>query len=334
MSPQDARLDLIGIGNAIVDVLGEVGDDFIENQKLIKGSMELIDEDRRNHLYGKFPPSIERSGGSAANTMVGAATLGSRAGYIGKIRDDQVGAIFAHDIGAAGVAFSTPRSADGPASGLCLIAVTPDGERTMNTYLGASVELTPDDVDEEAVAGSSVLYLEGYLWDPPSAREAMREAVAIAREAGRKVSLSLSDSFCVERHREEFQQLVSDGVDILFANEHEAMALYQVEDLEATVRAAAAECEIAAVTRGRHGSIVVNGAARHEVPIVDVPRRVDTTGAGDLYAAGFLHGYTAGRPLDDCGRIGSLVAAEVIGHIGARPDADLQEMVAVELGRR
>lgn len=334
MNSHAARLDLIGIGNAIVDVLGEVGDDFIDAQKLIKGSMELIDEDRRNHLYDAFPPAIERSGGSAANTMVGAAALGSRAGYIGKIRDDQVGAIFAHDIGAAGVAFSTPRSADGPASGLCLIAVTPDGERTMNTYLGASVELTPADVDEEAVAGASVLYLEGYLWDPPSAKEAMREAVAIAREAGRKVSLSLSDSFCVERHREEFQQLVSDGVDILFANEHEAMALYELDDLDATIATVGAECEVAAVTRGRHGSVIVNGTERHEVPIVDVAKRVDTTGAGDLYAAGFLHGYTAGRRLDDCGRIGSVAAAEVIGHIGARPDADLRKMVAVELEQR
>ena len=332
MSPRPARLDVIGIGNAIVDVLGEVADEFIEAQSLKKGSMELIDEDRRNDLYAAFPPAIERSGGSAANSMVGAAALGSRAAYIGKIRDDQVGDIFAHDISAAGVEFATPRNGEGPASGLCLIAVTPDGERTMNTYLGASVELTPADIDEEPVAGAAVLYLEGYLWDPPSAKAAMREAVTIARDAGRKVSLSLSDSFCVDRHREEFAELVADGVDILFANEHEAMALYELDDLEATIATVAGECEIAAITRGREGSIVVNGAGREHVPIVEVARRVDTTGAGDLYAAGFLHGYTAGRPLVECGRIGSIAAAEVIGHIGARPEADLKAMVAAELG--
>lgn len=331
MSAQNASLDVIGIGNAIVDVLGQVGDDFIDHQKLIKGSMELIDESRRNALYESFPASIERSGGSAANTMVGAAALGSRTGYIGKIRDDQVGAIFAHDIGAAGVAFTTPKNPEGPASGLCLIAVTPDGERTMNTYLGASVELTPADVDEAQVASASVLYLEGYLWDPPSAKDAMREAVAIAHEAGRKVSLSLSDSFCVDRHREEFQALISDGVDILFANEDEAKALYENDDLEATFATLSGECEIAAITRGREGSTIVAGAGRDEVPIVDVPQRVDTTGAGDLYAAGFLHGLTAGRPLAECGLIGSVAAAEVIGHIGARPDADLKALVAERL---
>ncbi len=332
MSPNPATLDVVGIGNAIVDVLGEVDEIFLTEHGLTKGSMTLIDEGRMHELYDAFPPAQEHSGGSAANTMVGAAALGSSAAFIGKVRDDQVGEIFAHDIHAAGVEFEVKPTEEGSETGRCLVAVTPEGERTMSTYLGASIELEPKDINPELVAAAEVLYLEGYLWDPPSAKQAMRHAVDISRGAGRRVSLSLSDPFLVDRHRDEFQALVEDSVDILFANEHEAMALYELDDLEETLLVLEEVCEVTAVTRGRQGSIILGPYGRVDVPVEEVERRVDTTGAGDLYAAGFLHAFTAGHEPEVCARFGSIAAAEVITHIGARPETDLQALVAERVG--
>ena len=328
MSPNPATLDVVGIGNAIVDVLGEVPEEFLERHGLAKGSMALIDDARMHALYDAFPPAEEHSGGSAANTMVGLAALGSTAAFIGKVRDDQIGEIFAHDIHAAGVEFTVTPIGEGSATGRCLVAVTPDGERTMSTYLGASIELEPDDIDAEQVAAAQILYLEGYLWDPPSAKAAMRHAVEISRDAGRRVALSLSDSFCVDRHRAEFQELIEHSVDILFANEHEAMALYESDSLEETLIVLEETCEVTAVTRGPKGSIILGPDGRVEVPAEDIGRRVDSTGAGDLYAAGFLHAFAEGREPEVCARVGGIAAAEIITHIGARPAADLSSLVA------
>jgi sugar/nucleoside kinase (ribokinase family) len=327
MTSDVPALDIVGIGNAIVDVLAHVDDGFIARHGLAKSSMTLIDDRRVHTLYDAFPPAIERSGGSAANTLVGAAALGSRGAFIGKVRDDAFGEIFAHDIRAAGVDFGVAPADDVLPTGRCLIAVTPDAERTMNTFLGASVELSPADIDPEVIRSAEVLYLEGYLWDPPSAKEAMRSAIEIARAAGRRVSLSLSDSFCVDRHREEFQELVETSVDILFANEFEAMALYETGDLEETLLVLEDVCELTVVTRSEKGSIILGSEGRIEVSAEPVARPVDATGAGDLYAAGFLHAFTGGADAATCARVGSIAAAEVIGHIGARPEADLAELV-------
>jgi sugar/nucleoside kinase (ribokinase family) len=323
---------VVGIGNAIVDVLGEVDEAFLAAQGLAKGSMALIDEARMHELYDAFPPAQEHSGGSAANTVVGAAALGSSTAFIGKVRDDQVGEIFSHDIRAAGVEFEVAAANSGSETGRCLVAVTPDGERTMNTFLGASIELVPEDVDQELVAAAEVLYLEGYLWDPPGAKQAMLRAVDLAHAAGRRVSLSLSDRFCVDRHREEFQDLIAHSVEILFANEDEARALYELEDLEEVILVLEEACEIIVITRGANGSIVLGPDGRVEVPAEPVERLVDTTGAGDLYAAGFLSAFTAGHDAETCARIGSIAAAEVISHIGARPEADVRALVAARAG--
>jgi sugar/nucleoside kinase (ribokinase family) len=321
-----ATYDLLGIGNAIVDVLAHAGEAFLDRHGLPKGAMTLIDAERAERLYADMGPGVEVSGGSCANTVVGAASLGSRVAYVGKVRDDELGRIFAHDIRAAGVDFETPPSPDGPATARCLILVTPDAQRTMCTYLGACVDLGPEDVDRELVARSAVTYLEGYLWDPPRAKEAFRIAMGAAREAGRRVSLTLSDPFCVERHRDEFRALVDGDVDILFANEQELIALYETPDLDAAVAAVRGRCELAFVTRSERGSLVVTGDGVDEVPAAPVEQVVDTTGAGDLYAAGALHGLTHGHAPADCARLGAIAAAEVISHVGARPQADLAEL--------
>ena len=332
MSSDSPSYDVVGIGNAIVDVLGEVDDEFIAEYDLAKGSMALIDEERMRALYDAFPPAEEHSGGSAANTMVGAAALGSVAGYIGKVRDDQIGEIFAHDITASGVEFGVTPSPEGPPSGRCLIAVTPDAERTMNTFLGASVELAPEDIDHDMVAASEILYLEGYLWDPPSAKAAMRAAVETAKQAGRRVALSLSDSFCVDRHREEFQELVAHSVDLLFANEDEARALFECDTHAEAILILDGACEVAAVTRGSRGCTVLSGREPVEVPAHQVTKKVDTTGAGDLFAAGFLHAFAGGAEPELAAQVGSIAAAEVITHIGARPATDLRDLVLEHLG--
>jgi sugar/nucleoside kinase (ribokinase family) len=324
----DAAFDVLGIGNAIVDVLSQADEAFIASHGIARGTMTLIDAGAADGLYAAMGPGVEVSGGSCANTMAGAASFGARAAYIGKVRDDQLGSIFAHDLRAAGVAFSTAPAEEGPATARCLILVTPDGERTMCTYLGACVELGPEDVDEALVASAAVTYLEGYLWDPPRAKEAFRKAMAAARAAGRRVALTLSDPFCVDRHREEFRALVDGEVDVLFANEAEIVSLMEAASLEEAVAGVGGRCEIVAITRSEHGSLIVAGDERHEVPAAPVARVVDTTGAGDSYAAGFLHGLTRGLDLPTCGRLGSLAAAEVISHFGARPEVGLAELAA------
>ncbi len=325
---RDAELDVLGIGNAIVDVLAHCDDAFLESEGLVKGSMNLIEVAQSDGLYDRMGPGLEVSGGAAANSMAGIASFGGRAAYIGKIRDDQLGEVFAHDIRAAGVHFDTPIAPDGPPTARSLILVTPDAHRTMFTYLGAAVELGPEDVDTDLVARCSVTYLEGYLWDKPRAKDAFRVAMAAARAAGRRVSLTLSDSFCVERHRAEFNALVDEQVDILFANEEEILSLTQTRDLAHAVAAVRGRSEIVVVTRSEQGSMVVTADDTVEVPAAPVRRLVDTTGAGDLYAAGFLHGVTTGRPLAECAALGSLAASEVISHLGARPQTDLAALAA------
>src|SRR5688572_11542432 len=327
-----ARQDVVGIGNAIVDVIAHAEDGFLAAEAMAKGAMTLIEADRAEGLYARMGPAVEMSGGSAANSMAGIASLGGRAGFIGKVKDDQLGAIFSHDIRAAGVSFQTPPAKVGPPTARCLIFVTPDAQRTMNTYLGACVELGPEDVDEALIASARVTYLEGYLWDKPRAKEAFRKAARLAHEAGGKVALTLSDPFCVERHRAEFQELVKGPVDILFANEAEIRALWQVGDFDAALAATKGLVELAALTRSEKGSVVLSGNGAERVPAEPVARVVDTTGAGDLYAAGFLYGLTNGRSPADAARIGAIAAAEVISHVGARPERPLKALVAERLG--
>ena len=328
MTGSDGRpeLDVLGIGNAIVDILAHTDDAVLAEEGLPKGSMTLIDAERADAIYARMGPAVEVSGGSVANSIVGAASLGSRAAYIGKVHDDEFGRVFAHDIRAAGVHCETPRATGGAPTARCLILVTPDAHRTMSTHLGACVELGPGDIDEDLVARAAVTYLEGYLWDPPQAKEAFRVAMAAARRAGRQVALTLSDSFCVERHRDEFRALVDGEVDVLFANEMELLSLYQVPDLASAVDAVRGRCEIALVTRSEHGSMVVTADEVTEVPAHPVTRLVDTTGAGDLFAAGFLHGLTHGLPHAQSAALGALAAAEIISHFGARPEADLADL--------
>jgi sugar/nucleoside kinase (ribokinase family) len=322
------RYDVIGVGNAIVDVIAQTGDDFITAHQLNKGSMRLIDAEQAVRLYDAMPPSIEASGGSAANTVAGVSSLGSRVAYVGKVRDDQLGAVFRHDLRAIGVDFDVPLAQGGPPTGRCLIVVTPDAERTMSTFLGIAAELEPDDVDEELCASAAVVYCEGYLWDVDSAKAAIRKAMAAAKRAGRKVALSLSDGFCVDRHRQEFLQLAEDYVDLLFANEGELCSLYEVDDVEAAVARVKGHCEVAAVTLSARGSVIVTEGERVEVPAWSTGVVLDTTGAGDQYAAGFLHGYAAGRSLDVCGGLGSLAAGEVISHVGPRPAEPLDKLAS------
>jgi sugar/nucleoside kinase (ribokinase family) len=323
------RFDVLGLGNAIVDVISLTSDDFLIAQGLRKGAMTLIDEARAEVLYKAMGPATFVSGGSAANTIIGAASLGCRAGFIGKLKADETGAAFAHDIRAAKVDFSTPFAKEGPASGRCLIFVTPDGQRTMNTFLGACQNLTEADVDEAAVKQSTIVYLEGYLWDPPAAKAALVKAAKIAREAGRRVALTLSDSFCVDRYREEFLGLIRSGsVQIVFANESELHSLYQTGDFDTAVVQLRAENILGVVTRSERGSVIITRNEVLAVPAFPVDRVVDATGAGDLFAAGFLAGFTKSKSLETCAKLGALAAAEIIQHIGARPLADLGQLAA------
>jgi sugar/nucleoside kinase (ribokinase family) len=318
------RYDVLGLGNAIVDVLARTDDDFLAKQAMRKGSMSLIDEARAAGIYDVMGQTIEISGGSAANTIVGVAGFGARAAFVGRIKDDTLGKVFAHDIRAAGAAFDTAPSADGPSTGRCYILVTPDGERTMHTYLGAAQDLHPRDIDEEAVAGAAITYLEGYLWDPPHAKEAFRKAAEVAHGAQRLVALSLSDAFCVDRWRDEFLHLLRAGtVDLLFCNEAELHSLYQTADFDTAIAALRGDARRAVVTRSASGCVVVEGQQTIAVPAFSVETVVDTTGAGDLFAAGFLFGTARGMGDERAARLGALAAAEVISHLGARPEKSL-----------
>ena len=324
----ETRFDVTGIGNAIVDVVAYADDSFLARHGLGKRTMTLIDAERAGALYEAMPPAIECSGGSAANTIAALASLGATAAFVGKVRDDQLGAVFRHDIRALGVAFESALAADGAPTARCLIIVTPDAQRTMQTYLGACVELGPDDIDPETVAASEITYLEGYLWDPPRAKEAFVKAATVAHEAGRTVALGLSDPFCVDRHRAAFEDLVNDHVDILFANEEEIKSLYQVGDFDSALQRVGSHCRIAALTRSEKGSVVISEGEAHVIDAEPVPRVVDTTGAGDAYAGGFLYGVIRNLDLELSARIGGIAAAEVIGHFGARPEVPLAGLVA------
>lgn len=325
----DGLIDVVGIGNALVDVLSQAEEEFLVRQDLVKGAMTLIEAERAESLYGAMGPGVEMSGGSAGNTMAGLASLGSSGAFVGKVRDDQLGQVFAHDLRSMGLEFSTTmEAADGIPTGRCLIVVTPDAERTMNTYLGAATELTPDDIDPDMIGRAKVTYMEGYLWDREGAKNAFRKAADIAHETGRKVSLSLSDSFCVDRWRAEFLDLAEHRVDILFANEDEIKSLYEVDDFDQALQHVRGHCEIAALTRSEKGAVIVSSEEIHVVDAVPPSRIIDTTGAGDLFASGFLHGLTAGRDLFTCGRLGAIAAAEVISHFGARPETVLSRLTA------
>jgi sugar/nucleoside kinase (ribokinase family) len=321
-----ADLDVVGIGNALVDVLSRESEAFVTAQRLVKGAMQLVDEARARELYAAMGPAVEVSGGSAANTIVGVASFGGRAHYVGKVRDDQLGEVFQHDLRSVGVGYSTSAAISGPSTGRCLIVVTPDAQRTLTTYLGASVQLGPADVDKGVIERAAILYLEGYLFDPPEAQRAFHVAAGIAHAAGRKVALTLSDPFCVDRHRAAFRDLVGRHVDILFANEAEIRALYEAADFDAALQQVRRHCTVAALTRSERGSVVVAGDDVHVIDAHPVRAVVDTTGAGDLYAAGFMFGLSRGRSLATCGRLGSLAAAEVISHVGARPQTPLARL--------
>ena len=321
------RFDVLGIGNAIVDVIARTEDDFLIKQNMHKGAMALIDEARAAAIYDAMGPAVEVSGGSAANTIVGAASLGARAAFVGKVRDDELGRVFGHDIRAAGVAFDTPPASEGPSTARCYVLVTPDGERTMNTYLGAAQDLHPNDIDADAIAASAIVYLEGYLWDPPHAKEAFLKAAKIAHGAGRDVALTLSDAFCVDRYRSEFLDLIRGGtVDLIFANERELHSLYETADFDTALKALRADVKLAVVTRSEKGCLVVTREETDAVPAIPVERVVDATGAGDLFAAGFLVGLSRGEDYRDCARLGAIAAAEVISHLGARPETSLKEL--------
>ena len=325
------RFDVTAIGNAIVDVLARADDSLLVKHNLAKGAMSLIDTETAERLYGIMGPGTEKSGGSAGNTAAVIAGLGGRVAYIGKVADDQLGQVFTHDIRAIGVTYDTPPLTGGLPTARCLIFVTPDAQRTMQTYLGATTQLGPEDVNMDYITSSKVVYLEGYLWDQPRAKKAMREAAIKAHDAGVKVSLTLSDAFCVARFRDEFLELAEKHVDILFANESEILSLYQVERFDDALQHVRKHCEIAALTRSEKGSVIVN---RDEVHIIDAEKGVkvvDTTGAGDAYAGGFLYGYTQGYDLVMCGRLGGLMAAEVISHMGPRPEADIKKLASAVL---
>ena len=326
------RYDVLGIGNAIVDVLAQTDDVFLIKQGLSKGAMTLIDDDTADRLYKAMGPAIECSGGSAANTIAALASLGSPCAFIGKVRNDALGKVFAHDIRALGVAFDTPPAKTGPSTARCLVLVTPDAQRTMQTFLGASIGLTADDIDPAVVADAKVTYLEGYLWDPLPAKEAFIKAARLAHDAGRKVALSLSDPFCVDRHREDFLKLLREHVDILFANEFEITSLFRTDTFDSALQRVRGHARIAVLTRSEKGSVVVSGDAVHVVDAEPVAQVKDTTGAGDAFAAGFLFGYTHGYGLADCARVGSIAAAEVVGHMGARPETSLKDLVDRKFG--
>jgi sugar/nucleoside kinase (ribokinase family) len=322
-----SAFDVLGIGNAIVDVIARADDAFLAKHTLTKGSMMLIDEARAETLYGAMGPGIEVSGGSCGNTMAGVASFGGKGAYIGKVRNDQLGGVFGHDLRSIGVSFDTAAATSGPSTARCLILVTPDAQRTMNTYLGACTGLGPNDIDTKVVAAAQVTYVEGYLWDEPEAKKAVLKAFDTAHAAGKLVSITLSDSFCVDRYREEFRSLVRDKIDILFGNEAEIKSLYQVDSFDKALEAARKEAKIAALTRSEKGSVVIKDGETYEVPAAPVAKVVDTTGAGDLYASGFLYGFTRGKPLAECARLGGIAAAEIISHVGARPETPLKDLI-------
>ena len=326
--PGGRSLDVACIGNAIVDVLAHTDDSFLDRHGMVKGAMQLIDTEAARRIYGDMPPAVEISGGSAGNTAAGVAAFGASAAFVGKVADDELGEVFAHDIRAAGVEFDTVPATGSDAergTARCLILVSPDAQRTMNTYLGVAALVGPDDVDVDLLARARVVYCEGYLWDEPIAKAALRKAMDAAHEAGTPVSFTLSDGFCVDRHRAEFLELVEHRIDILFANSAEICSLYEVDDFDEAARRIDAHCDIAALTRGPQGSVLVSAGKQYVVPADPVDRVLDTTGAGDLYAAGVLYGITHGLDLDAAGRLGSKGAAEVISHLGARPERSLTD---------
>ena len=328
----DPTYDVTAVGNAIVDVLARADDELIARLGLHRDVMQLVDEHESERIYAAMPAGREISGGSAANTVVGVALLGGRPAFVGKVRDDQMGAVFRHDIRASGVQFDTPAATDGPPTARCLVLVTDDAQRTMSTYLGASGALYPEDVDPRLIEASQVVYLEGYLWDDQRAKAAMQRAIEIAEGAGRTVAMTLSDPFCVDRHRDDFMRLVDDHVDVLFANEDEITSLFRMDSFDDALQAVRAHrCTYAALTRSAKGSIIVHGDEVHVIDAAPVEHVVDTTGAGDMYAAGFLFGLTHGADAATCGRLGSVAAAEVVSHIGARPEGDLRA-IAQEAG--
>jgi adenosine kinase len=325
----DLKYDVLGLGNAIVDVIARTEDDFLVRQGMHKGGMALIDEPRAQAVYAAMGKGVEKSGGSAANTIVGVAGFGGRAAFVGKVKDDKLGQAFANDIRKAGVAFDVKPAKDGPSTACCYVMVTPDGERTMNTYLGAAQNLYPDDVDANVVGASAFTYLEGYLWDPPHAKEAFRKASKLAHDAGRKVALTLSDAFCVGRYRAEFVDLIKSGtVDLVFANESELKSLYETADFDTAVKALRDDARLAVVTRSEKGCVVVSKDKMIEEPAAPIDTLVDATGAGDLFAAGFLFGLARGRDHQTAAKLGALAAAEVIQHIGARPEVSLKDLAA------
>jgi sugar/nucleoside kinase (ribokinase family) len=322
----EADFDVVGIGNALVDVIAAVDDAFVEAHGYPHGAMTLVELDEAEAIYADMPPAQETSGGSCANTIAGLASFGASSAFIGRVRDDQLGGVYTHDLRSLGVHFEVAPATSGPATGRCLIMVTPDAQRTQCTYLGASTFIGPEDVDPGVIARAQVTYLEGYLWDQPSAKDALRKAAAAAGDANRRVALTLSDPFCVDRHREEFRTLVEHEIDVLFANDVEIRSLYETDDFDTALQHVRNRCEIAALTRSELGSVVVSGDDVHLVDAAPVDRVIDTTGAGDQYAAGFLYGLTSGHDLATCGRLGSAAAAEVISHFGARPMVSLAEL--------
>ncbi len=323
-----AQFDVVGIGNALVDVIAHATDDFLDANALVKGSMTLIETERAVELYAALDTAVEMSGGSAANTMCGIASLGGSAAYIGKVNGDDLGEVFGHDLRAVGVAFRGRSHGLPTPTGRCVIVVTPDAERTMNTYLGVSSYLNVDDIDDRAVAEGKVLYMEGYLFDRDDAKAAFRHASRIAHRNRRLVSFTLSDSFCVDRHRTDFRSLVRDEVDSRFGNEDELLSLYEIDSFDEAIDIVRGECDLTAVTRGSSGCVIVTADELLEVPAVPVDAVLDTTGAGDLFAAGFLHGLTSGLGLAECGHRGSVAASEVISHVGPRPLVELRTLIA------
>ena len=322
----DIKYDVAGIGNALVDVIANADDNFLIANSIEKGGMTLIDDTRADELYGKMSAAVEMSGGSCANTIAGLASLGGKGAFFGKVKQDQLGEVFIHDIRSLGVNFPASPSQDGAPTGRCLIIVTPDAQRSMSTYLGAAQKLTPDDIDEDTIRAAAVTYMEGYLWDEPGAKEAFLKAAKIAHEAGRLVSLTLSDSFCVDRYRDEFRRLAREEVDLLFANEAEILSLYQTNVFDEALQQVRKDCKYAALTRSEQGSVIVANGEVHVVGAERIEKVVDTTGAGDLFAAGFLYGFTRGKDPVTCGRLGAMAAAEVISHYGPRPQVSLAEL--------
>ena len=326
-----SNYELVGIGNALVDVLARVDDRFLSDHSLQKGAMMLVDANRSAQLYQLMPSTDKVSGGSCGNTMFGFASLGGRGAYVGKVKDDELGRVFRKDMAAIGIHFTTPTAVEGPSTGSCLVLITPDAQRTMCTNLGAAINLSPSDIDKEVIQSAKVIYLEGYLFDPPDAQLAFVKAADIAHEGGQKVSITLSDAFCVDRHRDSFLKFIQEHVDILFGNEEEIKSLYEVTDFNAALQSVRGQCEIVCLTKGAYGSVILAGENSYIIDAMPIKKVVDTTGAGDQYAAGFLWGYTQGMELEICGRIATIAATEIISHVGARPETSLRELVEQNL---